>query len=189
MIVSAKDQGNPPYRIETTLNIMVNKSIAYTGGAAQTFSSGLLGHNLSIVIGLGCASGIIMVILIIAILCLRRQDRTRRDQKYNCRMEALKIMNPSPGTKPGDPNHHAESGLANGSCAAPDPHLKQQTEFYEEHDRPNGYVGTNSPHKAPAWTAKVANSNHQVTFLTLFYRNFSHSLHFSHCARKLRPNC
>ena len=108
---------------------MVNKSIAYTGEPSPISNPGLIGHNLSIVIGLGCASGIIMVILIIAILCLRRQDRTRRDQKYNCRMEALKIMNPGSGTKPGDHNYHAEPGLANGSCAAPDPHLKQQTEF------------------------------------------------------------
>ena len=179
LTVSAKDQGNPSRGIETTLNIMVNKSIAYTGGAAQTSSSGILGHNLSIVIGLGCASGIIMVILIIAILCLRRQDRSRRDQKYNCRMEALKVMNPGPGTKPGN-NYHDESGLANGSCAVPDRHLKQQTAFYEEHERPNGYVASNSPCKGPAWTAKVANSNHQVIYISLgFYRHISHSLHFS----------
>ena len=193
LTVTAKDQGSPQHKIQTTLNIMVNKSIAYTGEPSLVSNPGLIGHNLSIVIGLGCASGIIMVILIIAILCLRRQDRTRRDQKYNCRMEALKIMNPSSGTKPGDHNHHGESGLANGSCAAPDPHLKQQTEFYEEHERPNGYVGSNSPHKGPAWTAKVANSNHQVIFLTAIFIVVLVILCILliafHCCGKLKANC
>ena len=170
LTVSAKDQGNPQHRVVSTLNVMVNKSIAYIDRAAQTSDSGLMGHNLSIVLGLGCASGIIMVILIIAILCLRRKDRTRRDHKYNCRMEALKIMNPSLGTKSGDHNQEGEPGLTNGSCAVRDPHLNQQTTFYEEHERPNGYVASNSPHKAPAWTAKVANSNHQVIFLFFFMR-------------------
>ncbi len=155
LTISAEDQGNPRHRVVSTLNIMVNKSIAFSGGSPQPSGSGLIGHNLSIVIGLGCASGVIMVILIIAILCLRRQDRSRREQKYNCRMEALRVMNPAAAKGP---------GVANGSCGGPDPRLVQQTEFCEEHERPNGYVGSSSPYKGPAWTAKVSNSNHQVTF-------------------------
>ncbi len=159
LTISAEDQGDPQHRVVTTLNIMVNKSITFAGhGSPAPSGQGLIGHNLSIVIGLGCASGVIMVILIIAIVCIRRQDRNRRDHKYNCRMEALKIMNPSPGVKPED---HMEQGLANGSCALPDQRTIQQTEFYGDNDRSNGYIGNGSP---TTWTAKVGNSNHQVKF-------------------------
>ncbi len=167
LTISALDQGYPQHRIVATLNVMVNKSITYLGTKEKTSSPGLIGHNLSIVIGLGCASGIIMVILIIAILCLKRPYRPRRDQKYNCRMEALKVMNPGGAAAKPNGHHHRgeEAMLPNGSCAAAEPHHhKQQTEFYEEHERPNGFVGNHSPHKGPAWTAKVSNSNHQVTF-------------------------
>ena len=59
---------------------------------AESTGAILTGPNFVIVVSLGCISGLIMVILIIAIVCIRRQEHQRKQHKYNCRMEALKVI-------------------------------------------------------------------------------------------------
>ncbi len=94
LTIMAKDQGTPPRTALTSLNIIVNKSVAFLPRVKDGEETGaiLSGPNFAIVVSLGCVSGIIMVILIIAIVCIRRQEHRRKQHKYNCRMEALKVI-------------------------------------------------------------------------------------------------
>ncbi len=94
LTILAKDQGEPPKTALTNLNIIVNKSVAFLPPVTEPTSTGpiLTGPNFVIVVSLGCVSGLIMVILIIAIVCIRRQEHQRKQHKYNCRMEALKVI-------------------------------------------------------------------------------------------------
>ena len=94
LTILATDQGLPQKTALTNLNIVVNKSVAFLPVMTDTESHEaiLTGPNFVIVVSLGCVSGLIMVILIIAIVCIRRQEHQRKQHKYNCRMEALKVI-------------------------------------------------------------------------------------------------
>ena len=94
LTILAKDQGVPPKTALTNLNIVVNKSVAFLPVASDTenHEAILTGPNFVIVVSLGCVSGLIMMILIIAIVCIRRQEHQRKQHKYNCRMEAFKVI-------------------------------------------------------------------------------------------------
>lgn len=89
--LTAKDSGNPPNSAFTKLYIVVNESIPYP--AKQTFTSHILsGTNFTIVVSLTCACLLLCIILIAVILLIRRKERKKRVHKYNCRMEALKML-------------------------------------------------------------------------------------------------
>ena len=89
--IMAKDHGIPERYDVATLNIIVNKSIPFPLGGGSN-NSILSGHNFVIVISLACACAVITIILVIAIILIRRQDRGKRIHKYNCRMEALRML-------------------------------------------------------------------------------------------------
>ena len=86
--IIAQDHGFPQKHAEAVLNIFVNKSIPYPL-AAQ--GSVVTGHNFSIAISLACVSTIIILVLVAAIVMIRRQEREKM-QQYNCRMEALRKL-------------------------------------------------------------------------------------------------
>lgn len=88
--IEVRDSGEPPLSAFANLNIIVNKSVALPYDAQN--ESVLSGHNLIIVISLACVSGVITIILVVAIVMIRRQDRHKPTAKYNCRMEALKML-------------------------------------------------------------------------------------------------
>ena len=96
--VVASDGGKPSESVYASLNIVVNRSIPFT----FEHSAILAGHNFTIVVSLGCLTGVIVVILIIAIVLIKRQDNDKKGRNYNCRMQALKALHTgSNGT--GDP--------------------------------------------------------------------------------------
>ena len=90
--VTVRDHGTPPRSMNSTLNIIVNTTMAHEE------DSPISGNNFIIVITLACASGIVTIVLITAIVIIRRQDADKKAHKYNCRMEALKILATSKDT-------------------------------------------------------------------------------------------
>ena len=92
--VSAEDSGVPSYKTWSMLTITINGSLVLQPPPTAS-PVPLGGNNLVIVIALASTSGVITIILVMAIICIRRQDRNRdtSNGKYNCRMEALKFIN------------------------------------------------------------------------------------------------
>ncbi|ELT87522.1 hypothetical protein CAPTEDRAFT_92665, partial [Capitella teleta] len=89
--IEARDGGDPPLSAFSSVNIIVNKSVALPLGADDD-DAVLSGHNLIIVIALACVSAVVTIVLVVAIVMIRRQDRNKPTAKYNCRMEALKML-------------------------------------------------------------------------------------------------
>nr|AUG84419.1 Pcd11x [Platynereis dumerilii] len=116
MQLKVSDSGQPEKYAFNNLNIVVNKSIPF-----QLASTGhiLGGHNFTIVVSLACVSGVIMVCLVIAIVVIRRQDTERRNHKYNCRMEALKMLHATrENHKEPEMESTSSKALSNGSCSS-----------------------------------------------------------------------
>ena len=110
--ITGKDHGFPQRSSFANLYVVVNKSVNFPlGDSPYTVLSG---HNFTIVISLACASGVITVILVVAIVLIRRQDQDKRTHKYNCRMEALKMLSAKERKSSND--SVCNGGLPNGSC-------------------------------------------------------------------------
>ena len=93
LTIKAEDQGVPRrHSLSHGLKIAVNSSIPFSLKVEAPKEPLLSGHNFTIVVCLGTLSGVIMVILCVTIISIRRQEARRRNHKYNCRMEALKIL-------------------------------------------------------------------------------------------------
>ena len=88
--IMAKDQAFPQKGAIGNLNIVVNQSIPFPLNPAS--GSLLSGTNFTIVVSLACASGVITIILITAIVLIKKQEKNKKVHKYNCRMEALKML-------------------------------------------------------------------------------------------------
>ena len=85
LTVELRDRGNPTKASESTMHIVVDQSITYYSqyphdGEENGDGKGL---NSTIVIAVGCASGAVIVALIIAIVAIRCLDSKRRDHRYN----------------------------------------------------------------------------------------------------------
>lgn len=116
LTVSVKDRGIPPKATICNLNIVVNQSIVYNDPHMAGFLSG---YNLTIVVGSACATGLVTLILTVCIVCLRRNERSKQQQKYNCRMEALKMLtnDQTPNKEPSAEDTELQAGqkVANGT--------------------------------------------------------------------------
>jgi hypothetical protein len=88
--IVAKDSGEPVNMAFSNLNLVVNKSVPFP--LAESQKGTLIGQNFTIVISVACVSALVIVVLVIAIVCLKRQDADRQARKYNCRMQALRMM-------------------------------------------------------------------------------------------------
>ncbi len=125
--LKVRDHGVHEKYAFTYLSIVVNKSISY-----NMMSSGhILGaHNFTIVVSLACVSGLIMVCLVIAIVVIRRQDAERRNHKYNCRMEALKMLHATrESPKEAELDSTSSKALSNGSCSSDCDKPKKEVSF------------------------------------------------------------
>jgi protocadherin delta 1 len=92
--VEIMDNGEDHRTVITMIHIAVDSTVPYYThvGQEQGDTSDKSGSNSMIVIIVGCLSGAIIVALILAILAIRMQDARRKDQRYNCRMEAQKML-------------------------------------------------------------------------------------------------
>ena len=91
-VVLAKDHGDPQLSATATLYIKVNESVPFPAGHVQTQSRGT--PNFAIVVSMACISGVVILVLLLAIVivALRRREEDRKVHKYNCRMEALRML-------------------------------------------------------------------------------------------------
>ena len=95
--VIARDHGTPPYVSVGNLTVIVNYSLIMTAAEpVEMIFLGLTMDHLKIILLLGIIFLIIVIVLVAAIVCVRRQDRKQRGQKYNCRTEALRHHNGAP---------------------------------------------------------------------------------------------
>jgi protocadherin delta 1 len=119
LAVMVRDHGVPERYVIANLNIVVNKSVDFPIAQASLLSR----HNVTIVISLACVSALITVILVIVIIVIRRQDRAKKNHKYNCRMEALKMLTARETVKDASDDNLSSSvsssslkDLPNGNC-------------------------------------------------------------------------
>ena len=73
------------------LKIVVNSSIPYPPGKLAHTGS-IFHYNVIVVVAVACGGAVITVSLIVGIILVRNQGRKRRVHKYNCRMEAKKML-------------------------------------------------------------------------------------------------
>ena len=88
----AKDEGVPERITFGRLNLIVNKSAPFPLSRSEEDLDGPAGQNFMIVLLLAVISGVVIIILIVAIVVVCRQDRDKDGDKYNCRVETMKMM-------------------------------------------------------------------------------------------------
>ena len=93
VIVIARDLGELPLQSQSTMYVMVNKSIPFIPDK-QYHKKGLTQSLIHIIVIIVASSAfIITVILVTAIICLRCRMRNKDFHgKYNCRTEAMKML-------------------------------------------------------------------------------------------------
>ncbi|XP_074650256.1 protocadherin-11 X-linked-like [Tubulanus polymorphus] len=94
LTVEVKDNGHPPNSNVRTLNIVIDgtgKPIAINGAYIESPPSN---KNLIIVICLATVSGVLAIILIVAIICIRQKDISNHN--YNVKAETQRIFNNKP---------------------------------------------------------------------------------------------
>jgi len=105
IVVVATDAGVPPLSTTTTINVCVNRSLSFVfnevrGGSGSMMTAQTYGHstrmttfNLVVVVAIVCGCSVVVFVLIVAIALVRHRDfRRRHARKYNCRMEALRMI-------------------------------------------------------------------------------------------------
>ncbi|ELU14042.1 hypothetical protein CAPTEDRAFT_222588 [Capitella teleta] len=78
--ISVADRGSPPMVTDCLLNIVVNKSLPVPG--TYTKHSILESNNVTILISVAVVSGVVIVILLVAIVMVKRQDVGKRRRNY-----------------------------------------------------------------------------------------------------------
>ena len=92
--VEAADNGVPSLEARATLYVLVNKTIGFKHSDPEPQWSLFGTNSLWFIIILAISSALITILLIIAIICIRRKDRRKHEHgKYNCRTEAMKMLN------------------------------------------------------------------------------------------------
>ncbi|KAK2169792.1 hypothetical protein LSH36_7g18000 [Paralvinella palmiformis] len=106
--VEVMDNGDKPQTAIALIHIAVDGTLPYFNyGSDEYESSPDSGSNSMIVVIVGCISGAVIVALIVAILAIRLQDvRRKEDHRYNCRMEAQKMLNGGSGEQNQSPVHN-----------------------------------------------------------------------------------
>ena len=80
LVLVVTDNGDEPRSTESLISLVVNRSVVYPLANA---SDDLKGQNLTIVICIAVLSGVLMVVLLVAIVVLLRQRRSTKSCKYN----------------------------------------------------------------------------------------------------------
>ena len=166
VVVLVRDHGVPPRSVVASLNIAVNKSLDF----AVAQSSLLSRHNVTIVISLACVSALITVILIVVIVGIRRQDRAKKTHKYNCRMEALKMLTARETLKDVTDDHSSSSDVTsslkdgytlkdmpNGNC-----HLQMNGDRPKKEVSFSADVESGSDKGKPSWPSLIDQQTLQV---------------------------
>ena len=90
--IKAEDHGkNLQLRSLSLLKIVVNSSIPYPPGKLA-HGNNVFQYNVIVVVAVACGGVVITLSLIVGIILVRNQRRKRRVHKYNCRMEAKRML-------------------------------------------------------------------------------------------------
>jgi protocadherin delta 1 len=137
LVIKVIDRGIPQNLNMETLNIVIDgtgKAIDLTGVYIDGVPSN---RNLIIVVCLAAVSGVLAIVLIIAIVCIKRKDRD--NHRYNVKTETQKIF-----------HHRGEKRNSHGSITSDDEKPpKKEVSFSLEAEE------------------MAENSNNQSTFLTM----------------------
>jgi len=101
--VIATDRGAPSLSASVTLTVCVNSSLPFqSSSAASTSSFGDSGttslsstsaFNLVLLVAVVCGCAVVVFVLVLVIALVRHRDRRHHHaRKYNCRMEALRVI-------------------------------------------------------------------------------------------------
>ena len=104
LVLLVTDGGDEPRSAESLISLVVNKSIIYP---VELSSKELTNQNLTIVICIAVLSGILTVVLLVAIMVLLRQRRSVKNCKYNY---AARVMDQRAAICSGQPTNSEESG-------------------------------------------------------------------------------
>jgi len=103
LLIVAVDGGTPPLSASTVLTVCVNKSVPFqpSSSAASTSPYGDSGSmslsstsafNLVLLVAVVCGCAVVVFVLVVVIALVRHRDRRHHARKYNCRMEALRVI-------------------------------------------------------------------------------------------------
>ena len=102
MIVVA-DRGTPSLSASLVLTVYVNKSLPFQplssaastspyADSSGTSLSSTSAFNLVLLVAVVCGCAVVIFILVVVIALVRHRDRRHHARKYNCRMEALRVI-------------------------------------------------------------------------------------------------
>ena len=151
LMIVASDHGQPSLETETKIDIVVNASIAVSKTSSQLLS----GPNFTIVISVACATGVVTVALIIAIILIRRQDNQRRLRQKHHALHFITVQEDAMKEIP------QERGVGQGSGSGG----KKEVSFSLDNSGvdgggPNGPAGVDL--LAGQWTASGAGADKKV---------------------------
>lgn len=128
LLIVATDRGTPSLSASAVLTVSVNSSLPFQplSSAASTSPYGGdgkgVGHhgtslsstsafNLVLLVAVVCGCAVVIFVLVVVIALVRHRDRRSHARKYNCRMEALRVITS------GDTQEVAGGALSNMAIA------------------------------------------------------------------------
>jgi len=181
--VVVRDNAPPQHSASALLYVTVNSSVAFVGdvgrrGDGTRFDGGSWFHqfissnNVLIVVVLSAVSALIALVLIIAIcVVIRRQDsHCKQANKYNCRTEALKMMQSKGGGGNGSVVADAAVGTPSESTQCCDGKSKHLCLNVDEQRLNNEQSLERS---GQSWPSTIDNQVLQVHRMALHFRYYS----------------
>jgi len=103
LLIVVTDRGSPSLSASAVLTVNVNKSLPfqpssssastspYGDGGSMSLSS-TSAFNLVLLVAVVCGCAVVIFVLVVVIALVRHSHRRRHARKYNCRMEALRVI-------------------------------------------------------------------------------------------------
>jgi len=103
LLIVVADRGTPSLSASATLTVSVNKSLPFQplssgastspyGDSAGMSLSSTSAFNLVLLVAVICGCAVVIFVLVVVIALVRHRDRRHHARKYNCRMEALRVI-------------------------------------------------------------------------------------------------
>jgi len=103
LLIVVTDRGTPSLSASAVLTVCVNKSLPFQplssaaatspyGDSSGTSLSSSSAFNLVLLVAVVCGCAVVIFILVVVIALVRHRDRRHHARKYNCRMEALRVI-------------------------------------------------------------------------------------------------
>ena len=132
LLVVVTDRGTPSLSASTVLTVFVNSSLPFqplssaastspygdTGGMSLSSTSAF---NLVLLVAVVCGCAVVIFILVVVIALVRHRDRRHHVRKYNCRMEALRVITSGGGDAPEVASASLSSAAVKSTSTATNP--------------------------------------------------------------------